>query len=210
MDKPPKEDWSWEKLGDSAGAKAAAVVVIAIAVLWAYASWDKPTAEMSSESRDAPLQVVTSLQGVQLGQKLAAVASTHGPLDKLAERDVVRKYANEEDYLQRNGTLRVGVRDGVVRSIGYLCKEGRDRTTVNKVACHDLKDKVEKVFGDRVRVLCPKAKPENKEIAPYVRAYDAIEFGTRYVVIRDKVQGFTVTDPGELASLVGFNWVKCG
>lgn len=214
MVKPHREGWSWEKLGDSVGAKAAAVVVVAIAALWAFASWDLPTAGISSELPDTPLQVVTSLEGVQLGQKLAAaVASTHGPFDKEGDQPhVVKKYADEENYRQRNGPLRLGVRDGVVRSIAYACKEGHDPAALNKVACHDFEDRIGKVFGDRVRVLCAKVKPDdpNKAIAPYVRAYDAVEYGTRYIVIKDEVQGFIVTDTKELDSMVGFNWVKCG
>ena len=213
MDKPRIEGWSWQKLGDSIGAKFAATVVIANAVWWTYASWDQPTVEVSSESRDAPLQVVTSLEGVRLGEKLAAVASTHGPFDKEPARpDSVKKYADEEDHRQRNGQLRLWVRDGVVRSIAYQCKEGRDPAALNNVACHDFEDQIRKVFGDRLRVLCAKVKPDdpNKAMAPYVRAYDAVEYGTRYIVIKDAVNGFIVTDSKELDSLVGFNWEKCG
>ena len=201
---------NWTKVGESGAAKALAAVVIAIGAWWAYSSWDERGAEMLSESPDVAQQVVTSLQGVQLGEKLSAVVATHGAFDKQSDPSVVRKYGNEEDYQQRSGPLRLGVRDGVVHSISYLCKEGRDRTALNKVACHDSDARIRKAFGDRVRVLCPKAKPENKDMAPYVRAYDAVEHGTRYVAIKGVVQGFVVTDPQELASLVGFNWVKCG
>ncbi len=213
MDKPRGEGWSWEKLGDSIGARLAATVVIAIAVWWAYASWDQSTVEVSSESRDAPLQVVTSFEGVRLGQQLAAVASTQSPFDKQAAREgAVKKYADEETYRQRNGQLRLSVRDGVVRSIAYVCKEGRDPAALNNVACHDFEDRIRKVFGDRLRVLCAKVTPDdpNKAMAPYVRAYDAVEYGTRYIVIKDVVNGFIVTDSKELESLVGFNWEKCG
>lgn len=210
---PRRGGSSWKKLGDSVGAKAAAVVVIAIAAWWTYASWDQPTAGLSPESRDAPLQVVTSFGGVRLGQELDSVASTHGTFDKEAARpDALKKYADMETYRQRNGPLRLWVRDGVVLSIVYACKEGRDPAAVNNVACHDFEDRIRNVFGDRVRVLCAVVKPDdpNKVIAPHVRAYDAVEYGTRYIVIRDKVDGFIVTDTKELDSLVGFNWVKCG
>jgi len=213
MGKPRRQGWSWKKLGDSVVAKANAIAVIAAAAFWVYASWDEAPSGMSSETRDTPLQVVTSLKGVRLGQKLDSVASTHGPFDKEgAQPDAVKKYADEEDYRQRNGPLRLWVRDGVVRSIVYACKEGHDPAALNNVACHDFEDRIRKVFGDRVRVLCAKVKPDdpNKAIAPYVRAYDAVEYGTRYIVIKDEVKGFIVTDAKELDSLVGFNWAKCG
>ena len=197
-------------VAESVGAKGAAVIVIAIAAAWVYATWDEPG--ILAEAPDLPLQVVTALKGVQLGQKLAAVVSTHGPFDKeKTPTHTVKKYADEEDYVQRNGQLRLGVREGVVRSLGYPCIEGRDPTVVNNIACHHFEDRIRKVFGDHLRVLCARVSPDhpNKDLAPHVRAYDAIEYGTRYVVIKDVVQGFIVTDPKELESLVGFNWVKC-
>ena len=212
MNKAPWEGWSWKRLGDSDGAKSVAVAFIAIGVLWAYVSWDQDSAEVSSESRQAAPQLVTSLQGARLGQTLAELASTHGPFDKQPVRpEVVRKFASEEEYQQRRGSLRLVVRDGVVRSLFYPCGEGKDPSTVNNVACHGSGDAIRKVFGESVRVLCAKVKPNDPAVAlaPHVRAYDAVQYGTRYIVVKDVVQAFIVVDPEELESLVGFNWEEC-
>ena len=212
MNKSPGEGWSWKKLGDSGGAKAAAVAFIAIGALWAYLSWDQAPVEVPSGSRQTPLQLVTSLQGVRLGQTLAELASTHGPFEKQPVRpEVVRKYAGEEEYRQKRGSLRLVVRDGVVRSLFYPCGEGKDASAVNNVACHGSGDTIRKVFGESVRVLCAKVKPGDpgKALAPHVRAYDAVSYGTRYIVVRDVIQAFIVVDPEELESLVGFNWEEC-
>jgi hypothetical protein len=202
-----EERSGWEKVADSPLAKAAAVVVIAIAALWTYATWNPP------ERHDSPLQVATAFEGIQLGQKLSALPARLGPFDKEAPRpDVMRKYKDEVDYQQRNGSLRVGVRDGVVHSIGYFCNAGKDGTTLNNVACHDAETRVRKVFGGSLRVLCARVKPgdPDKDLALHVRAYDAIAYGTRYVLIKDEVQGFIIMDVKELDSLVGLNWVRCG
>lgn len=212
MQQPLKQGLSWQKVGDSPIAKAVATVAIALFVLWAYATWDEPTEPASSESSQVALRLVTSIQGVELGAELSAIAATHGPFDREAKRpDIVRKHPDEVDYAQRNGPLRLGVRKGIVRSLAYVCKEGRDATAFNNVACHARQERIREVFGEHLRVLCAKVKPgdPNRAMAPHVRAYDAVAFGTRHIVIKDVVNGFIVTDPEELESLVGFNWVEC-
>ena len=212
MQRPPIQGWNWEKVGDSPIAKGAAALGIALFALWAYATWDAPDEPSPAETAQVALQQVTSIDGVQLGADFAAVAATHGPFDREAPRPgVVRKHLDEVDYAQRTGPLRVGVRKGIVRIIGYVCKDGRDTTALNHVACHAKRERIVQVFGERVRMLCAKVNPgdPDRAMAPHVRAYDAVEFGTRHIVIKDVVNGFLVTDPDELESLVGFNWEEC-
>lgn len=214
MNKPDMGGWSWAKVGNSAAAKAAAVAFIGIGALWAYFTGDEvSTAQESSEHVRGPLQLVTSLQGARLGQTLAELAATHGPFEKQPVRpEVVRKYAGEEEYLQKRGPLRLVVREGFIRSLFYPCGQGKDASMVNNVACHGSGDTIRKVFGENVRVLCAKVKPNDPDraMAPHVRAYDAVRYGTRYIVVKDVVQAFIVMDPEELESLVGFNWEECG
>lgn len=208
----PGHTWSWEKVGESPIAKGAAVLGIALFAVWAYATWDAPDEPSSIAPARVTLQLVTSIEGVRLGADLAAVAAAHGPFDREAQSSgTVRKHLDEVDYVQRNGSLRLGVRKGIVRSIGYVCKEGRDATALNHVACHAKRERIVQVFGERVRMLCAKVNADDprRAMAPHVRAYDAVEFGTRHVVIRDGVSGFIVTDPAELESLVGYNWEEC-
>ena len=212
MQRPPKQGWNWEKVGDSPIAKGAAALGIALFALWAYATWDAPDEPSTAEPAQVALQPVTSIDGVQLGADFAAVAAAHGPFDREAPGPgAVRKHLDEVDYVQRTGSLRLGVRKGIVRSIGYVCKDGRDTTALNHVACHAKRERIVQVFGERVRMLCAKVKPDDprRAMAPHVRAYDAVEFGTRHVVIQDVVNGFMVTDPQELESLVGYNWEEC-
>ncbi|MEO5676391.1 MAG: hypothetical protein ABIQ84_02495, partial [Usitatibacter sp.] len=198
MQRPPSQATNWEKVGDSPIAKGAAALGIALFALWAYEARDPPAEPASAESAEVALQLVTSIQGVRLGAELATVAAAHGPFDREAARPgVVRKHPDEVDYVRRTGSLRLGVRKGIVRSIGYACKEGRDTTALNHVACHAKRERIVQVFGERVRMLCAKMNPgdPDRAMAPHVRAYDAVEFGTRHIVIKDVVNGFIVTDP---------------
>ncbi len=195
------------KLSDSAFARVAAVIGVVLFALYVIGTWDE-----RAQEPEVALQVATGVQGVRLGENLAALPSTLGPFDKEPPRPgASKKYADEEDYVQRNGSLRLGVRKGFVSSVAYSCREGRDRTALNNVACHAGPDRIKGVFGDRVRILCAKVRADdpNREMAPFVRAYDAVEYATRYVVIKDAVAGFVVYPPGELEALVGINWERC-
>ena len=204
---------NWQKLGDSNAVKALAAVVIALGVWEAYETWDEPSDAETAQAPDTPPQVITSFAGVRIGEKLADAPKALGPFDRQKdEPHAVKMYPDEEDHWQRNGRLRLAVRAGIIFSIGYPCADGRDTSAVNHVACGDSSEHIQRVLGDRLRVLCPKIAPNHPHaaLAPVARAYDAVEFGTRYIVIRDKVTDFIIAEPRELESMVGFNWGKCG
>jgi len=208
-------------LADSGIAKGVAVVGVALFALYVFGTWDDkpepPRVATPVVNPAMPPQVAllapTGLWGIRLGDKFAAYAKSHGPFDKEAARPgVIKKHAADEDFVQRNGQLRVSVRKGLVSSVAYSCKEKRDSTAMNQVACYAGPERIKTVFGDRVRVLCPKLKANDpdKNLAAFVRAYDVVEYQTRYIVIKDAMTGFIVFEPGELETLVGINWEKCG
>jgi hypothetical protein len=193
--------------GDSPFVKGAAVIGVVLFVLYVLG-----TLEDGAEAPDVALQVPNALEGIRLGEELIALPTTHGPFDKEPPRpNTTTQYADEEIYVQRNGSLRLGVRKGFVSSVGYGCREGRDRTALNNVACHARAERIKHVFNDRVRVLCArmKANDPNKDLAPFARAYDVVDYATRYIVIKDSVEGFMVFRPGELETLVGLSWETC-
>ena len=75
-----------------------------------------------------------------------ALTSSHGAFDKQPMGpDRVKKYADEEDYVQRNGQLRLGVRSGVVWSVAYGCREGRDRIELRTESPPHLADQMHDV-----------------------------------------------------------------
>jgi hypothetical protein len=192
------------KIGDSPFVRGIAIIGVALFALYVVGTWD--------EGVEAPLQVPTALQGVRLGEQLSAFASSHGPFDKKPQRpETTKQYVDEEDYVQRNGRLHLGVRKGLVTSVAYACRGGRDRTALNNVACHSDPERIKSVFGNRVRVLCAKVRENdpNRELARVARAYDVLDYATRYIVIQDQVTDFIVYPLGELETLVGLNWERC-
>jgi len=202
-------------LGDNGAVRFTAVIAVVLGVLWVHENWDEvPSAQPEQVvAAPSPPQLITAFGGVRLGEKLADAAKELGPFDKQKDEPRrAKKYIDEEDHWQRNGRVRVAVRGGVIFSVSYPCTDGRDTSAVNRIACRDGSDRIKSILGDKVRVLCPILKPDHPDaaLAPVARAYDAVAFGTRYIVIRDKVTGFIIAEPRELESMVGFNWGKCG
>ena len=210
---------------DSALTRGIAIIAVVLFALYVLGTWEgiapprevaqvpppfapQPRAQATPQAAPKP----TGLWGISLGDKFDKYAKSHGPFDKeQPPPGTVKKAAGDETYIQRNGQLRVGVRKGLVSSIAYGCKEKSDPTAMYKVACHAAPQRINAVFGEGVRVLCPKprANDADKDMLPFVRAYDVIEYQTRYIVIKDAVTGFVVYPPGELETLVGINWDRC-
>lgn len=190
--------WNWKKIGKrtliTVGILVAGSVVLALAV-FGYDRWEQRA------------QVVTSLKGIAIGEKLADVVFKHGAFEKREKKvDDVRKYQDEEDYEQKDKRVGISVRSGVVVSINYICGNESDYTSLNRISCDDSGDKIKELFQNRVRVLCSKKSDEG---AQFRRVYDVVEYGTRYLVGQNKVAGFLTTNKRELESLVGLNWDEC-
>jgi hypothetical protein len=216
---------------DSALTRGIAIIAVVLFALYVFGTWDgnapplREAAQVTPQVAPQPtpqvappptpqggMRAPTGLWGILLGEKFDKYASSHGPFDKeQAPPGTAKKAADDETYIQRNGQLRVGVRKGLVSSIAYGCKENRDPTAMYKVACYAAPERIKTVFGDQVRVLCPKLKANDpdKDLAAFVRAYDIVEYQTRYIFIKDAMTGFIVFPSGELETLVGINWERC-
>ena len=186
--------WNWNKIRRRAltivGVFAFSGVLLAIAVM-TYDRW---------QSR---AKVITSLKGVSLGDKLSEVAFRHGSFEKqLKNVDSVEQYEDEEYHFQTEVGLQLGVREGVVTTVAYICNKESDSTALNRVLCGDSGDKVKDLFPTKLRVLCHK---NNK----LMRVFDVVEYGTRYFVRQNRIEGFLVTSIKVLESSSGFKWEPC-
>lgn len=201
----------WERASESPAVRFVAIALIGLGGLLAYTFRDEAAAVLRGDQPAEALRPVTSLEGVRLGETLADVIARKGAFD--GDPPVIPKAGppDKENYVQRNGRIRIAVRKGLVTGISYEC-QGFDWTKINGVACHDPEERIRTVFGE-ARVLCAKVAkgdPANG-LAPFVKAFDVIEAGTRYVVTRNAVTGFVVMDARELESQVGggFVWHEC-
>lgn len=192
--------WNWPRISKVVGLSIAGVVgliALPLGAYFGYLEWEKRP------------RLVTSLDGATLGEPLSDVVFRHGPLTKNPPTGV-QKYSDEEYYQREDNSFHVSVRGGRITSIWHDCKTSDNRTdytTVNGIQCGDLGNKIMETLGDNLRVLCTRDKVQ--DIAKLFRAYDVPKYGTRYLLVLNQVRGFYIFPPGELESLVGYNWDKC-
>jgi hypothetical protein len=107
------------------------------------------------------------------------VVFRQGVFEKMENsKNSIRSQNDKEWYVNRTKRTMLSVHNGVVRSVMYLCdSEHTDFTGLNSIQCSDPGDKIIRVFGDKVRVLCPK---ENDKDSALRRVYVLVEYGTRY------------------------------
>src|SRR5262249_35682038 len=107
-----KGTWNWQKIVRRSViviGVLVALAVLAIIGLFANDKWQQRP------------KVVTSLEGVALGEKFSDVVFRHGSFEKIpVKKDVRRKYEDEEEYVQREKRLQVSVRNRIVSGISYL------------------------------------------------------------------------------------------
>ncbi len=190
--------WNWKKIGRR--------ILMAVGVLFGggiliaggmvgYEKWEQRP------------RVVTSLEGIAVGEKLSDVIFKHGPFEKEEKQaDSIRKYQDEEQYRNKDKNLSISVRAGIVGVVYYGCNKETDYTSMNKISCRDSGDKISELFGDKVRILCATKKDEYRQ---FLRVYDVVAYGTRYLLWQNEVRTLIIADKKELESFVGVNWDKC-
>lgn len=195
----------WEAVGRSPTVRFAAVAAVALAA-WAAYELDALRAVGVGKS-------IAEMKGVRLGDSFAEVSERAGPFDYEPPTTAGSDPGPELGYVQRHGgSVRVTVLQGVVRGISYACRSP-DPTRYGSVACHEGVERLRAAYGERLRVLCARVSPDDPRHAqaPFVRAYDVVDLGIRYVVQHDKVNGFIVREPSDLRGQLGGNllWHQC-
>ena len=193
----------------TAGVLVMVVVPIAVAILGFF----------GDEKKAQRPQVVTSLVGISIGEKLSDVVFKQGLFKKQEDSEgLVSQYQREEIYRQDDKRVSIRIREGIVTAITYRCGSDNPRADgsspnddavspkINEVVCGDSGDKIKQSFGNKVRVLCRIKETDRSHL---YRVYDVVEYGTRYFLVQNKVTGFYVVDEKRLESLVGFNWSEC-
>ena len=163
----------------------------------------RPTDEAGFVWRDASVesQPVRTLKGVTVGQPLKEVSARLGTFEVDASAPPKEGARN---YVQPGSRIRLLVVGGNVTRVSYECAGNDDETRVNRVACWTYETRIVEVFGQGLRRLCAKAGPN-------AFAYDALDTGTRYVVLEGFVRGFIVMEPGDLEGSVEGDpvWTRC-
>jgi hypothetical protein len=195
-----RDQWDWRKIWTRLLKSVGALVVIIVTLIISYFGYEK--------WENQP-KLITSLEGISLGDPFSDVIFKHGAFDKVDIKNVAHRNANEEEFVNFKKRTMLGVVNGVVRNVSYHCKEKElDFTSVNHIRCGDSSETIYETFSKGVRVLCEKSASADKS-SPVSRVYDVVEYGTRYLLVENKVETFIVVEKSELQGWVGFNWHPC-
>jgi len=163
----------------------------------------RPPDEAGFVWRDASVESrpVRTLKGVTVGQELKEASARVGTFEVDGSAPAKEGARN---YVQPRSRIRLLVVGESVTRVSYECAGNDDETRVNRVACWTYETRIVEVFGQGLRRLCGRAGPN-------AFAYDALDTGTRYVVLDGYVRGFIVMEPGDLeGSLEGDPvWTRC-
>lgn len=155
---------------------------------------------------------IRKLDEISLGDKLSDVSFRLGEFKEVPKgKDLSVKYPDEIDYENKTigGKLGFSIHNGVVFTINYACNDnGSNYIRINGIECGSDGDRVLDRFKDNVRVLCSNAVKYDDSYR-FVRVYDVVEYGVRYMLVKNRVEGFIVADKDELKSFIGINWVPC-
>lgn len=192
-----KERWNWGKLPKRILIATGIVAVALMSTVLAYFGYEKWKLQP---------KIATSLQGISLGETFSDVTFKHGAFEKI-EGDSAKNENEEQRYIHRAKRSAIDVRNGVVSTVLYACKQDdSDYTTVNNVQCNDSGEKILETFGNTVRILCPKKLDEE---APFLRVYDVVDYGIRYRLKENRVIAFIIAERSDLEGWHGKNWDSC-
>lgn len=168
--------------------------------LYLYSEWENRS------------KVITSLDGISIGEKINDVFFKHPDFQLYNSNLETSK--ESELYENSDKSVRISVKGGRVEYISHFCKEDYDYTNINGVACGDSGDDLLSKLGDKIRIRCSKSDPDfsediNLQFKKFSRAYDDVKHGVRYLMWKNKVDGFFVIDNKELETPKNTHWQKC-
>lgn len=171
----------------------AALIGLTVGGFLAYEAWEKRP------------QLVDQHAGIRLGDSLGDVQFKMGDLQRMPrDKD---SDPTEEIYFSKQSNLQLDVKEGRVNFLAYVCNtEGRDYTSIGHITCADKADDIIEKYGGSVRILC---LTTDGKIDNTSRAYDAIQYGLRYILENNSVRVIAVVSPLVLEGFIGKNWTPC-
>jgi len=187
--------WNWRAIWRRIGLVGLGIIVLVAAATGGLVGYEK--------WQDRP-QVVTTLEGVSLGERMSDVVFRHGqfkPDTTDGEKDGSERFVSDEKRMV------LFVRGGAVENVIYLCKDKTDYASAGKVACGARGEEIINRYGGGVRVQCYVKK--ESDLDQLRRVYDVVDFGVRYYLQQNEVIGLSVMGKQRLSEATGINWGPC-
>lgn len=205
-----RETWNWRRIWKRGGIVLAILIALPFIVAGLAIAYD-----MITNYVDNIPKKVTTLQGLTLGEKLS---------------DVEFKLPLKKDKTQYNSDTMISYsvegqpfrdlafdKNNRLISIGETCTNDFNVTPsferVNGIPCNASAELILEKYGkNKVRIQCPSKKQiaEEKDFnVSRIRAYDAVDYGVRYILNGNQMFSLNITTPEELKGWTGVNWVPC-
>lgn len=197
-----KDRWNWKKI--VLWTVGSLVTIIAAFFAYIFIADELQSGKLIPRSP----KVITSMFNIELGEKLADAKFRTGAVRK--------KNDSESGYVLPTDESKIfWTTDGLVSRIGTWCSDDAmkypslDSVEVNGIRCSYTGEQILKRYGkDKIRILCFKNTKGDPE-AENARAYDAFNYGVRYVLLTNKVSGVFITNTENLQDINGDKWTEC-
>lgn len=145
---------------------------------------------------------IQSYKGVAIGSKLSDIEFKYGRLKNNKATDD----SKIDFYVVEGAGFGVYANQGenTATSIVVLCGSS-NYDTFNGIGCRGTGDEIEKKFGKDLKIQCSRREAGAAE-ADMPRAYDVQKYGTRYVLVKNKVQYVGFMPDSEFN---GDGWGEC-
>lgn len=205
-----KDRWNWRKIVLWGIGSIIGVIVLIICISLLEDSFKKISFN-KFQSQSKP-QVISSMNGITLGEKLTDVIFRTGSTKDKRQADVYNFTSDENKFFSIDNESKT------VKTIGYWCTQDElnypnlyNNSKLNGVGCGDSEFGIFLNYGkENIRVLCRKKKASINEPEPeMIRRYDAADFGVSYLLVTNKVKGIYLHYPDDLKKFTSDNWSEC-
>lgn len=209
-----RETWNWGKITKRAGQSVLGVlgvIFLGIGALYVYESIDKP----SVKAKDSKPGVVSSLEGISIGDRLSDVEFRLG-----SKKDREQQPGDEIFYeltSKTNVKFNINRETKLVTMIAFECTNDAFSYpnlysfSVHGVKCGMSSDEILSRYEPRsVRVLCYyKEKGKEDSVINAFRAYDIPKYGIRYILSTNQVTHVVIRSPEQTEAAILQHWKPC-
>ena len=189
--------WNWKKIVLWSFALLITLIALVALVLFKDHLFGDPQKTGKYTGR------IQSYKGVSIGTKLSDIEFKYGAM----KNNKAVNGSKVDFYISEGNGFGVYANQGenIATSIVVLCGSS-NYDTFNGIGCRDSGEAIEKRFGSDLKTQCNVSGKGETPDADLPRAYDVQKYGTRYVLVKNKVQYVGFMPDAEFS---GDSWGAC-